>query len=101
VSGSDDGIHRTRLASERTLLAWWRTGFTLFALGVAVGRLVPELSSTTTWPYEAIGVAYALVGVVFLWIGHRRAREVERALDRGEFVPFHGGMAIGVVLATR
>ena len=33
-----DASRRTRLASERTELAWWRTGLTAlaFALGIAV-----------------------------------------------------------------
>ncbi len=112
---ANDAVHRTRLANERTLLAWWRTGFALLALGVGIGRLVPELTSTRPWPYEVIGVCFAGVGIMFVWIGHRRAREVEQALDRGEFVPFSGGLSlvlalagtvlgiatIGVILATR
>ena len=82
---------------------------------MGIGRLVPELTSTRPWLYEVIGVCFAGVGVMFVWIGHRRAREVEQALDRGEFVPFSGGLSlvlalagtvlgiatIGVILATR
>ena len=111
----DDAVQRTRLANERTLLAWWRTGFALFALGVGIGRLVPELTSTRPWPYEIIGVSYAVVGVVFVWIGHRREREVEQALARGEFARFSSSLSfaltfagtvlgiatIGVILASR
>ena len=96
---ADDAIYRTRLANERTLLAWWRTGFTLLAVGIGVGRLLPELTSATRWPYEVIGVAFALVGVVFVWIGHRRAQEVERALDRKEFVPFSSHLSLALTVA--
>jgi uncharacterized membrane protein YidH (DUF202 family) len=35
---------RTRLANERTYLAWWRTGIAGVAAGFAVGHVVPEVS---------------------------------------------------------
>ena len=41
-----DAIRRTRLAAERTELAWWRTALTSIAVAIAVGRVVPELSGT-------------------------------------------------------
>jgi uncharacterized membrane protein YidH (DUF202 family) len=99
VADADDAIYRTRLANERTLLAWWRTGFTLLALGIGVGRLLPELTSGARWPYEAIGIAFAIVGIVFIWIGHRRSREIEQALDRGEFVPFSAHLSLALTVA--
>lgn len=72
---------RTHLAGERTQLAWWRTGLTAIAVGVAVGRVVPELAGTTdTWPYVAVGIAFALYGVVLIAYGTARARELERKL---------------------
>jgi putative membrane protein len=43
-----DLIRRTRLAAERTELAWWRTALTSIPVAVGVGRVVPELSGTTT-----------------------------------------------------
>ncbi len=53
-----DATRRTRLANERTYLAWWRTGLTAFAVSIAAGKLVPELSDTgSSWPYTALGVA--------------------------------------------
>ena len=60
-----DATRRTRLANERTYLAWWRTGLTAFAISFGAGRIVPELSGGPNWPYELIGVAFAAaVGVV-------------------------------------
>lgn len=99
TDNDNDATHRTRLANERTLLAWWRTAFTLFALGVGVGRLVPELTSAARWPYEAIGIGYAAVGVLFLWIGHRRAKDVEQALDQGSFVRFGNSLSFALTVA--
>jgi inner membrane protein YidH len=38
-----DVTRRTRLAAERTWLAWWRTGIAASAAALAVGGLVPQL----------------------------------------------------------
>lgn len=80
-----DAIHRTRLANERTYLAWWRTGMTAFAVGLGAGRLVPELSNGAAWPFEAIGVAFAVVGAAFIAHGYLRQKAVDEALARGEY----------------
>jgi len=82
-----DATRRTRLANERTYLAWWRTGLTAFAVSIGSGKLVPELSSGTNWPYTAIGIGFAILGVFCSAYGFRRHREVEQAIDRGEFEP--------------
>jgi inner membrane protein YidH len=86
--GARDATRRTRLANERTYLAWWRTGLTTFAVGLAAGKLVPELSSGATWPFAAMGVAFALVGLVFIAYAYVRQKAVETALDRGDYSPF-------------
>jgi putative membrane protein len=98
-----DATRRTRLANERTYLAWWRTGLTTFAVSLAAGKLVPELSSGAAWPYEVIGVAFALVGLLFIAYAYVRQRRVEEALARGEYAPFEAraGLlfaALGVLL---
>jgi putative membrane protein len=95
----EDATRRTRLASERTYLAWWRTGLTTLAVSLAAGKLVPELSSGAAWPFEAIGVAFALVGLVFIVYAYIRQKRVDEALARGEFAPFdtRAGLAFAVV----
>ena len=85
--GVEDATRRTRLANERTYLAWWRTGLTALAVCVGVGRLVPSVASGTHWPYEALGVGYGLLGIAFVAAGYLRTRAVEHALDRGGFAP--------------
>src|SRR5262249_38254785 len=89
---------RTRLANERTYLAWWRTGLTTFAVGVAAGKVVPELTKGSTWPYEAIGVAFAVVGVIFIAYAYIRQKRVEAAIARGGYAPF--GSRAGFVFAA-
>jgi putative membrane protein len=84
---AEDATRRTRLATERTYLAWWRSGLAALAVGLAAGKLVPELSGGAAWPYELLGVGYSLLGVAFIYWGHRRQREVEAAVERGEWAP--------------
>jgi putative membrane protein len=83
-----DATRRTRLANERTYLAWWRTGLTTFAVSLAAGKLVPEVSSGTVWPFEALGVAFAVVGLLFIAYAYLRQKRVEEALARGDYAPF-------------
>jgi len=82
-----DATRRTRLANERTYLAWWRTGLTAFAVSIGSGKLVPALASGATWPYIAIGIGFAIVGVFCVGYAFWRYREVEEAVSRAEFAP--------------
>lgn len=99
VDETSDAIRRTRLASERTYLAWWRTGLTAFAVSFGAGRLVPELSKGAKWPFETIGVAFAVVGVAFIVQGYRRQKRVEQALARGEYAPLEERAAVVFAVA--
>jgi putative membrane protein len=77
MGGAD---RRTSLAVERTQLAWWRTGLTALAVAVGIGRVVPELSdSDTTWPYGAVGIAFAVYGIALFLEGTARGRSVARS----------------------
>jgi putative membrane protein len=80
-----DPTRRTFLANERTYLAWWRTGLTALAAALAVGRIVPEVARTTRWPYEILGGAYALLGVVVIVYGAVRRKQVDRSLGEGSY----------------
>ena len=82
-----DATRRTWLASERTWLAWVRTGFTSTAVAVGIGRIVPELSDVTRWPFAVVGMGYAALGIALLVYGLVRRREVEAAIARGEYAP--------------
>jgi putative membrane protein len=98
-----DATRRTRLANERTYLAWWRTGLTTLAVSFAAGRLVPDLSKGPSWPFEAIGVAFAVVGIAFIAYGYVRQKDVDEALARGEYATLKHRVAfmfsaVGVLL---
>jgi putative membrane protein len=95
----EDATRRTRLAAERTYLAWWRSGLTALAVGLAAGKLVPELSSGASWPYELLGVGYSLLGIAFIAYGLRRQYAVEAAVRRGEWAPLDGRVATTITAA--
>ncbi|MEX2105317.1 MAG: DUF202 domain-containing protein [Solirubrobacterales bacterium] len=104
-----DATRRTYLASERTQLAWWRTGLTALAVALGVGRVVPELDpSATRWPYAVAGVGFALWGILAIAYGTAHRAAMERALAEGRFLdpapwPLRilsvGGVALGLLTA--
>jgi putative membrane protein len=104
-----DASRRTWLASERTVLAWLRTGLTATAVALAVGKVVPDLKAGgTEWPFVVLGAGYGLLGVVIVLYGLWRGREVDRAIRAGRYVPMDaramwliGALTIGMgLLAT-
>jgi putative membrane protein len=98
-----DATRRTLLASERTELAWWRTGLTGLAVALAVGRIVPGLDgSGERWPYVVAGVCFALYGIAVIAYGSARRRTVETALSEGRFPSAprfaHAALAVGGIV---
>jgi uncharacterized membrane protein YidH (DUF202 family) len=81
----DDVTRRTRLAAERTWLAWWRSGIAAATAAVGVGGVVPQLVDGEGTAYALLGAGYAaLAAAMFVGAAVRR-RAVERALDHGGF----------------
>ena len=93
---AQDATRRTRLANERTYLAWWRTGLTAFAVSLGVGKVVPVLSDTSEWPYQILGAGFALLGVLCVGYGFYRERAVEAAIARGEFATADARATLGL-----
>jgi putative membrane protein len=106
ASETADATRRTWLALERTQLAWWRTGLTALAVGIGVGRVVPELQEgSDDWPYVALGLGFALYGIALIALGTVRERQLsaELAAGRTRLATTHfdlalaiAGMALGV-----
>ncbi|HEX8743621.1 MAG TPA: DUF202 domain-containing protein [Thermoleophilaceae bacterium] len=94
--GPGDAVRRTRLANERTYLAWLRTGIAALATALAVGRLLPALTDGHDWPYAVIGAGWAIVGIVIVGYGLVRARDVEEAVVRGEFAPLSARAVLSI-----
>ncbi len=99
-----DATRRTRLANERTYLAWWRTALAAFGLSVAIGALLPALTPLSRWALLVLGSGFAVFGVWLIIHGHRRHAGIERALDRGEYLPLSSRLTavlvVGVVLGV-
>jgi len=81
----EDATRRTRLAAERTWLAWWRTGLTTSAAAIAVGRLIPGLTHGDHWAFRVLGLGYALLAIALLLIGGYRQYEGTQAINRGDY----------------
>jgi putative membrane protein len=110
-NGSDDigAEHRTRLAGERTYLAWWRTAIAALAVGLGAGKLAPSLSGGANWPYVALGMGFALLGIACAGYAYTRQRQIVRAIDRGELAPSNermsallsgGAVVLGIALVA-
>jgi putative membrane protein len=102
--GEPDVTRRTLLAAERTWLAWWRSGIAAATASVAVGGVVPELVESGRTAYVVLGCGYALLAAGVFAAAAFRRRQVERALERGEWagVGELGALAftlVGMVLA--
>jgi putative membrane protein len=94
-----DATRRTRLASERTELAWWRTGLTALAVALAVGRVIPGLDpDSANWPYDLAGICFALYGLAVIGFGSLQRVAMERALAEGRFPdpPRHAHAALAL-----
>lgn len=96
---SGDALRRTRLANERTYLAWWRTGMTAIAVALASGKLIPLLTTGSVWPFEVLGTAFGLTGIALMAFAYVRQRRVEEAVVRGDYAAFdaRAGLAFAAV----
>lgn len=97
-----DATRRTRLANERTFLAWWRTALAVLGLAVATGKIVPEVTEGPDWPYVLVGIVFAVLGTAMALTGWWRFATVERNLSGGEAVSMPGWLAatLGGLLGT-
>lgn len=86
---------RTMLAAERTQLAWWRTAFAVLAVGLAVGKIVPQLAGDeVVWPYTVLGTAFGLYSVLLMLQGSYRRAQVEESIKTGQAVKTSTGMQL-------
>jgi putative membrane protein len=80
-----DATRRTRLANERTYLAWWRTGLAAFAVSLGAGRLVPAVAGGPQGLYSVVGVIFAVLGLLLIAYGRQRGRQVDEAISEGNY----------------
>lgn len=96
----DDVTRRTQLAAERTWLAWWRSGIAASTAAVAVGGVVPELVEGGRTAYAILGAGYALLAAAVFAGAALRRRQVQRALDRGDYEQVGEAGVLALTLAA-
>ena len=94
-----DITRRTRLAAERTWLAWWRSGIATATAAIGVGGVVPHLVGGSRVPYVVLGAGYALLSMAMFVVGGRRQHAVERSLDEGGYVIVPSEHVVGFTVA--
>jgi putative membrane protein len=69
-------LERTRLANERTFLAYFRTAFALLAGGLTIARL------EVLQDIRGLGYAFIVIAPITLLIGTWRLYKVNKKIDR-------------------
>jgi putative membrane protein len=103
AAGPDpDSRARTHLANERTFLAWFRTGVTLMALGVAAAQFLASDPGGGLGLSHLLGVVTVGSGMALLLIGRARYAASRGRIDQGQFSPAGGSVdfSVGVFLAA-
>jgi putative membrane protein len=95
-----DALRRTRLANERTYLAWLRSALAALAVSIGTGRIAPGLVGGPEWPYRALGAAFGVLGLALAGCAFVRQRNVERAVTGGAYAPLDSRVALGLAAAS-
>jgi putative membrane protein len=93
-----DSRARTHLASERTFLAWLRTGVTLVALGIASAQFLSHAVVGGVSITRGIAVGLVAGGVFLTLVGARRYSLSYRRIEKGAFEPALKSVIIATVL---
>ncbi len=106
TDGSDTDVIPPDMVGGRADLA----GLVAYGVGrsrvaLAVGRVLPNVTSGAKWPFRLLGLGYAAVAVAVLVLGGLRQRRGADALRRGGYAELSSPMvmwltAAAVVLAT-
>ena len=75
------------LANERTFLAWFRTGLTLIALGIAAGQFLTIDVAPGVPLVRLLSTVLVVTGGAVVGVGTYRYRENRIRIDRREFKP--------------
>ena len=97
-------VDRTRLAHERTLMAWVRTATSMISFGFTIAKLVPNPENgRESWIFDthtvaSIMIGVALVALTFAAIQHRREMRTLRARYPDQ-VPYSNAMFVASLVA--
>jgi len=96
-------VDRTRLAHERTLMAWVRTATSMISFGFTIAKLVPDREADRgglldTHTFASIMIAVALVALTLAAVQHRREMRALRA-EYPDRVPYSNAMFVASMVA--
>src|SRR4029077_9060596 len=90
---------RTHLANERTYLAWFRTGITLIALGLAAAQFLTR-DIESDWPIvRMLATVLVLTGVIVVGVGVYRYRSGREQIEARTFQPADRSIVVTSVAA--
>jgi putative membrane protein len=101
VTGQVDPDSRTRthLANERTFLAWFRTGLTLIALGIAAAQFLAVDAASAIPATELLASLLVLTGVALVTVGAYRYLGGRDRIDAAAFRPAGWSIIAAAVVA--
>jgi putative membrane protein len=90
------------LANERTFLAWFRTGLTMIALGIAAGQFLTLDASPDIPIVRLLSTLLVATGASLVAIGTNRYRQNRERIDVADFQPAGASvlLATGAALGT-
>jgi putative membrane protein len=97
-------VERTRLASERTLMAWIRTCTSLIAFGFTIFKFFQYLSTkeelhraiVSPWVVGVLMIVIGLMGLTLAWFQHRQEMKALKA--EGATMPYSiSGIMAGLI----
>jgi putative membrane protein len=100
VTVDGDSRARTHLANERTFLAWFRTGITLVALGLAGAQLLGGEQGSERTLVLVLATLVIVTGAFLVLVGLVRYRDGRRRIDAAEFRPAWTSISVAAALAV-
>ena len=95
-----DSRARTYLANERTFLAWFRTGITLVALGLAAAQFLTRDLVADVPLRRGIAIGFVLGGVVMMLTGAGQYFATIRQIDNGMYRPPTVSVGVSTTVAV-
>ena len=92
-----DSRARTHLANERTYLAWFRTGVTLIALGLAAAQFLGRTDVTGVPLHSVLAIVLVGLGIAVALLGAWRYAVTRRRIDGSGYEPARDSVAIATV----